>query len=92
MQTIEELNRRFGAPERIVFRAGHCGYPEVVLSNKYGTAEVALLGANTLSYRPTGHAPVIFRPAKRDYNRSQSIQEHVFGSVSTKRILGAPLF
>jgi len=73
MQTIEELNRRFGAPERIVFRAGHCGYPEVVLSNKYGTAEVALLGANTLSYRPTGHAPVIFRPAKRDYNRSQSI-------------------
>ena len=25
-------------------------------------------------------------------NRSQSIHEHVFGSVSTKRIVGAPLF
>ena len=73
MQTIDELMRRYGAPERIVFRTGFGGYPEAVLSNKYGTAEVALLGANTLSYRPTGHAPVIFRPAKRDYNRGDSI-------------------
>lgn len=72
MQTIDELNRRYGAPGRIVFHPGHCGYPEVVLSNRFGTAEVALLGANTLSYRPTGHAPVIFRPEKRDYNRGES--------------------
>lgn len=70
--TIDELNRRYGAPGRIVFHPGHGGYPEVVLTNKYGTAEVALLGANTLSYRPTGHAPVLFRPAKRDYNRGDS--------------------
>lgn len=72
MQTIDELNRRYGAPGRIVFHPGHCGYPEVALTNKFGTAEVALLGANTLSYRPTGHSPVIFRPAKRDYNRGES--------------------
>lgn len=70
--TIDELNRRYGAPERIVFRAGHCGYPEVALCNKYGVAEVALLGANTLSYRPTGHSPVIFRSGKRDYNRGDA--------------------
>ena len=70
--TIAELNQRYGAPGRIVFHVGHCGYPEVVLTNKYGAAEVALLGANTLSYRPTGHSPVIFRPAKRDYNRGES--------------------
>ncbi|MBQ6137634.1 MAG: D-hexose-6-phosphate mutarotase [Kiritimatiellae bacterium] len=69
---VEQLNTRYGAPERIVFRTGHCGYPEVVLANKYGAAEVALLGANVLSYRPTGHSPVIFRPAKRDYNRGES--------------------
>ena len=71
--TTNELNVRFGAPERIVFRQGHGGYPEAVLANKFGTAEIALLGANTLSYRPTGHSPVVFRPAKRDYNRSDSI-------------------
>lgn len=71
--TINELNTRYGAPGRIVFRQGHCGYPEVVLANKFGTAEIALLGANVLSYKPTGHAPVLFRPAKRDYNRSDSL-------------------
>ena len=72
MMTVNELNARFGAPGRIVFHDGFAGYPEVVIASKYGTAEVALVGANVLSYRPTGHAPVIFRPAKRDYNRGDS--------------------
>ncbi len=72
MQTIEDLNKRYGAPGRIVFRPGHCGYPEVVLANQYGTAEIALYGANVLSYRPTGHAPVVFRPSKRDYKPGES--------------------
>lgn len=71
--TIEELNRKFGAPGRIVFREGHGGYPEVALANKYGSAEVALLGGNILSYKPTGQPPVIFRTAKRDYNRADSV-------------------
>ena len=70
--TIEQLNARYGAPGRIVFRPGHCGYPEVVLSCQYGVAEVALMGANVLSYRPTGMGPVLFRPEKRDYNRGES--------------------
>jgi glucose-6-phosphate 1-epimerase len=68
---LDELNRRFGAPARIVFHKGFGGYPELVIANKYGTAEISLLGANVLSYRPTGHAPVIFRPAKRDHNRGE---------------------
>ena len=70
--TVDQLNARFGAPGRIVFHEGFAGYPEVVIAGKYGSAEVALLGANVLSYRPTGHGPVIFRPAKRDYNRGDS--------------------
>ncbi len=72
MQTVDNLNKLYGAPGRIVFRPGHCGYPEVVLANRYGTAEIALYGANVLSYRPTGHAPVIFRPSKRDYKPGES--------------------
>ena len=71
--TIDEMNTRYGAPGRIVFRKGHCGYPEVAIANKYGSAEIALMGANVLSYRPTGHSPVIFRPSRRDYNRGESI-------------------
>ena len=64
--TTAQLNSRFGAPGRIVFRDGFAGYPNVVIANKYGTAEIALYGGNVLSYRPTGHSPVIFRPAKKD--------------------------
>ena len=68
---VEQLNSRFGAPGRIAFRTGFAGYPNAVLAGRYGTAEVALLGANVLSYRPTGHAPVVFRPGRPDsaYNR-----------------------
>ena len=64
--TTAQLNSRFGAPGRIVFRDGFAGFPNVVIANKYGTAEIALYGGNVLSYRPTGHSPVIFRPAKKD--------------------------
>ena len=69
--SVDELNSRFGAPGRIVFRGGFARYPTAVLANQYGTAEVSLLGGNVLSYRPTGHSPVVFRPEKGDeeYNR-----------------------
>ena len=73
MMTVAELNARFGAPGRIVFHNGLAGYPEVVIASRFGTAEIALLGANVLSYRPTGSSPVLFRPAKRDYNRGDSV-------------------
>lgn len=91
---IEELNRSYGAPGRIVFRQGFAGYPEVVIANKYGTAEIALLGANVLSYRPTGHSPVIFRPAKRDYNRGEPFHGGIpvcwpqFGKMFSKELPG----
>ena len=71
--TIEQLNARYGAPGRIVFHQGFAGYPNVVIANKFGAAEVSLLGANVLSYRPTGHSNVLFRSEKRDYNRGESI-------------------
>ena len=72
---VQQLNSSFGAPGRIVFHEGFAGYPNVVLANQYGSAEVALLGANVLSYRPTGHSDVLFRPSKRPgecYNRGDS--------------------
>lgn len=72
-QTVEELSARYGAPGRIVFRPGHKGRPVAVLANRYGVAEVALLGANTLSYRPTGHAPVLFSSPEHPYNRADEV-------------------
>ncbi len=71
--SLFELNTRYGAPGRIVFREGLGGYPEIAISNQYGTAEVALLGGNVLSYRPTGHSPVLFRSAWQDYERGKEV-------------------
>lgn len=68
----DELNSRYGAPGRIVFHEGFGGYPEVVIANKYGVAEIALLGGNVLSYRPTGFSQILFRPRKRDYRRGDA--------------------
>ena len=62
----DALNRRFGGPGRIVFRPSEHGSPIVVLANQYGTAEIALLGAQTISYRPTGNQPVLYMPFAYD--------------------------
>ena len=70
---VDQLNSRFGAPGRIVFHDGFAGYPNVAVACKYGAAEIALLGANVLSYRPTGQSEVLFRPAKRVYNRGENV-------------------
>ncbi len=59
----DALNRRFGAPGRIVFRPSpDTGAPVAVLANKYGTCEVDLKGAHVLSYRPTGQQQVFLLP------------------------------
>lgn len=71
--TIDQLNTRYGAPGRIVFRPGHAGHPNVVLANKYGTAEIALCGGYVVSYRPTGHSEVLFFNRDRDYNRGEGV-------------------
>ena len=76
--TVDQLNSRYGAPGRIVFHPGFAGYPEVVLANKYGTAEIALLGANVLSYRPTGHSPVLFLSFADGYQGSGEAVEPTF--------------
>ena len=61
-----ELNRSYGAPGRIVFRPSEHGSPVAVLANQYGSAEISLLGATTISYKPTGNQPVLYMPHQYD--------------------------
>ena len=77
--TVNELNAKYGAPGRIVFHEGFAGYPNVVIANRYGTAEIALLGGNVLSYRPTGQPEVLFGPAKKygEYNRADGVHRGI---------------
>ena len=58
----EELNRRYGAPDRIVFRGSAQGFTVAALANQYGSAEISLFGAQVLSYKPTGNLPVLYTP------------------------------
>ncbi len=73
VRAIDNLNKHYGVPGWIAFCSGHCGFPEVTLSNHFGVAEIALYGANVLSYRPVGRQPVLFRPAKRVYKPGEQI-------------------
>lgn len=61
MQTLEQLEK-FASPGRIVFREDELS-PVAVLVSPYGAAEVALYGAHVLSYRLTGHAPLLWLAA-----------------------------
>lgn len=71
---IDILNKRFGAPGRIAFRSGEAGLPIVSLVNQYGTCEVSLYGGHVLSYRPTGHGPVLFVSKHSLYEPGQPIR------------------
>ena len=57
---VKQLNRDFGVPGRIAFRDGPCGEPIAVLVEEHGACEVSFYGAHVLSYRPTGHSPVLW--------------------------------
>ena len=60
LDTTPELNRAFGAPGRVAFRAGKNGLPLLVLANRQASAEISLRGAQVLSYRPAGQPPVLW--------------------------------
>ncbi len=55
------LERRWGRPGRVEFGVSPIG-PVVRLAAPGGTAEVALLGAQTVSWRPAGGEDVLYRP------------------------------
>jgi glucose-6-phosphate 1-epimerase len=65
---------RFAAPGRIAFREGDGGFPVAVLACRFGTCEISLYGAHVLSYRPTGHAPVLFISGQSRFERGQPIR------------------
>jgi len=71
---IPILNQRFGAPGRIAFRTGEAGLPIISLVNAYGTCELSLYGGQVLSYRPTGHVPVLFTSKAAVYEPGKPIR------------------
>lgn len=71
---IDILNRKFGAPDRIAFRAGPAGLPVVTLACSYGAVEISLYGAHVLSYRPLGLGPALFLSRRSAFEPGKPIR------------------
>ncbi|HLF98630.1 MAG TPA: D-hexose-6-phosphate mutarotase [Methylococcaceae bacterium] len=66
MVDLDTLNRNFGIPGVVEFAVGAHGAPIATLSNRHGTATVAIQGAQVLTWAPAGQAPVVWlSPASR---------------------------
>jgi D-hexose-6-phosphate mutarotase len=71
---LNRLNKHFGAAGRIAVRAGNGGLPVVTLAGPHGACEVSLYGGQVLSYKPQGHAPVLFVSRKASYEAGKPIR------------------
>ena len=60
------LNERFGIDGELIFAVGHHGAEVARVTNATGTAEIALQGAQVLTWAPAGQAAVVWlSPAAR---------------------------
>lgn len=73
-QTPEELNARYGAPGRIVFREGPGGHPIAVLAAPNGYCEISLYGGHVLSYRAKGYLDALWLSPTAEYADGKAIR------------------
>ena len=61
-------------PEHITCRDLADNYPALTLSNKHGTATIALHGAHVTDYTPAGQKPVLFTSKSAIYKEGKAIR------------------
>ena len=66
MTDLARLNERFGIDGELIFAVGHHGAEVARVTNATGTAEIALQGAQVLTWAPAGQPAVVWlSPAAR---------------------------
>ena len=60
MDSIDDLNERFGILGRIAFKGRHGGLTVADINNRHSTATVFLHGAHVTSFKPKGGEEVLF--------------------------------
>lgn len=60
MDIIDDLNKRFGFPDQIIFKGGPGGLTVAEINNQDAAATVFLHGAHVTSFKPKGQQEVIF--------------------------------
>jgi glucose-6-phosphate 1-epimerase len=60
MDSIDDLNKRFGIPGQMTFKGGRGGLTVAEINNQHASAIVFLHGAHVTSFKPRGQEEVIF--------------------------------
>jgi glucose-6-phosphate 1-epimerase len=74
MDTIAELDRRFGVPGVATVGEGHGGLPRVQITGSFGEGEMYLHGAHVTSWKPVGGDEVLFVSSKSRWEEGQAIR------------------
>src|SRR6266404_6644992 len=69
-----ELDRRFGIPGVAKVCEGHGGLLRVQVAGAFGEGEMYLHGAQVTSWKPSGHAEVLFVSTKSRWQEGQAIR------------------
>jgi glucose-6-phosphate 1-epimerase len=74
MDTIAELDRRFGIRGVATVGEGHGGLPRVQITGSFGEGEMYLHGAHVTSWKPVGGDEVLFVSSKSRWEEGQAIR------------------
>ena len=69
-----ELDRRFGIPGLANVSEGNGGLPRVQITSAFGSGEMYLHGAQVMSWKPAGHAELLFMSTKSRWQEGQAIR------------------
>ena len=71
---LEKLNKEFGISGHLSFVAGPGGFILAEVRNPHGEATVALHGGHVMSYRPRGHAAVLWMSKQSYFKAGKAIR------------------
>jgi D-hexose-6-phosphate mutarotase len=74
MTDLAGLNERFGIDGELVFATGHHGAEVARVTNRAGTAEIALQGAQVLTWAPAGQPQVVWLSPAAKFAAGKSLR------------------
>jgi glucose-6-phosphate 1-epimerase len=74
MTDLASLNERFGIDGELVFAVGHHGAEVARVTNPAGTAEIALQGAQVLTWAPAGQPAVVWLSPAAKFAAGKSLR------------------
>ncbi|MGB7291945.1 MAG: D-hexose-6-phosphate mutarotase [Thermodesulfobacteriota bacterium] len=74
MDSIDDLNKRFGIPGQIAFKGGPGGLTVAEIKNQHAAATLFLHGAHVTSFKPHGQEEVLFLSGRSGFESGKAIR------------------